>query len=256
MASAFVFTSDQREKIRGELVSAAKTDTRIVGAAHLGSFAIGSTDRWSDIDLALCVAPGADFNEVLTDWTTRLCRDHAAVSCQDVRRGAILYRVFLLKNTLQIDLSFWSPDEFRAVGPKFSLIFGEAKEPISSPLSNPTDLIGMAWLYALHVRCSIARGRVLQAEHMLSGMRENVFALACRRHGVAAVQGRGLDDLPEELRDRAAECLAHSVEPDELKRAFQVTMAAMLAEIRYVDVELAARLADPLNVIASCLPGN
>jgi hypothetical protein len=124
MDGALVFTSQKREQIRGELVAAAKADPRIGGAAHLGSAALGQLDRWSDIDLALCLAPDADLNQVLIDWTARLYRDHAVVANYDVKRGDILYRVFLLDSTLQVDLSFWPTNEFRAVGQKFRLIFG------------------------------------------------------------------------------------------------------------------------------------
>jgi hypothetical protein len=133
------------------------------------------------------VAADADFSEVLADWTQSMYRDHAAITNYDVRRGAILYRVFLLDSTLQVDLSFWQTTEFRPTGPKFSLIFGAAGEPIPAPQPDSMDLIGMAWLHALHVRSSNARGRHLQAERMLSGMRDNVLALACKRHGVGAL---------------------------------------------------------------------
>ncbi len=112
-----MFTEQEREHIRQELVSAAEADARITGAAHLGSAAIDRRDQWSDIDLALCLAADADFNEVLVDWTQRLYNDHGAVANYDVRRGTILYRVFLLKSTLQVDLSFWHATEFRATGP-------------------------------------------------------------------------------------------------------------------------------------------
>src|SRR5579863_8860714 len=101
-----IFTSQQREQIRDQLVAAAKSDARIAAAAHFGSAALGLLDRWSDIDLGLCLTDGAHLDEVLSDWTARLYRDHAAVADYDVRRGDILYRVFLLENTLQIDLSF------------------------------------------------------------------------------------------------------------------------------------------------------
>jgi len=253
MDDALVFTSQKREQIREELVTAAKADSRVGAAAHLGSAALGLEDRWSDIDLALCLDPDADLNQVLVDWTTRLYRDHLAVADYDVRRGDILYRVFLLDNTLQVDLSFWPSTELRAIGPKFSLIFGAVGEPIPAPVPDSKDLIGMAWLYALHVRSSIARSRLLQAEHMLSGMRDNVLALTCQRHGVASVQGRGLDDLPEPQRARAAECLARSLEPIELKRAFQVTVSALLEEVGCVDSGLATKLERPLNSIVNCL---
>jgi hypothetical protein len=246
-------TSQKREQIRGELVAAARADSRIGGAAHLGSAALGQLDRWSDIDLAVCLARDADLNEVLVDWTTRLYRDHAAVAHHDVRSGDILYRVFLLDNTLQVDLSFWPTNELRAVGPKFSLIFGATGEPISAPVPDSKDLIGMAWLYALHVRSSIARSRLLQAEYMLRGVRDNVLALMCKRQGVAAVQGRGLDDLTQEQKARAAECLARSLEPVELKRAFRLTMGALIEEVQWADPRLATKLEGTLNSIVNCL---
>ena len=248
-----VFTPQGREQIRGELVAAAKADSRISSAAHLGSAALGQLDCWSDIDLALGLASDADPNQVLVDWTTRLYRDHAAVANYDVRRGDILYRVFLLDNTLQVDLSFWPTSELRAVGPKFSLIFGAAGEPIPAPVPDARDLIGMAWLYALHVRSSIARSRLLQAEYMLSGMRDNVLALMCKRYGVDAVQGRGLDDLTNEQKVRAADCLARSLEPLELQRTFRLTVGALLEEVRCADSGLATKLEGTLNSIVNCL---
>jgi hypothetical protein len=248
-----IFTSQQREQIREELVVAAKADSRIRSAAHLGSAALGMQDRWSDIDLALGLAPGVDLNQVLADWTARLYRDHAAVANCDVRRGEILYRVFLLDNTLQVDLSFWPAGELRAIGPKFNLIFGVAGEPAPGPVPDSEDLIAMAWLYALHVRSSIARHRLLQAEYMLSGMRDNVLALMCKRHGVAVLQGRGLDDLPEEHRKLAAECLARSLELSELKRAFRVAMGALIEEARRADPELAMKLEGALTGILNCV---
>ena len=247
------FSPQEREQIRGELVAAAKADPRIVGAAHLGSAAIGELDRWSDIDLALCSAPDTDAEQTLRDWTTRLFRSYGAVATYDLRRGDILYRVFLLQNTLQIDLSFWPAGKLRATGLKFQLIFGAAEKPAPAPLPISSDLIGMAWLYALHVRSSIARARLLQAEYMLSGMRDNVLALICKRHGVADMQGRGLDDLPEPQKAQAAECLARSLEVGELTRAFRITMEMLLEELRRAGPEQAAKLERALSRIVDSL---
>jgi len=97
------------------------------------------------------------------------------------------------------------------------------------------------------VRSSLARGRVLQAEYMLSGMRNHVFELACLRCGVIAKQGRGLDDLPAVERDAAARCIPRSLDPDELKRSFQKTMELLVREIRPVDAELENKLTGVLQ---------
>ena len=249
-----IFTPEERENLRQELVAAAKLDSRIVAAAHLGSAALNRLDRWSDIDMALCLSPDADFSQVLNDWSARLYRDYAAVADYDIRRGNILYRVFLLDNTLQVDLSFWHAHEFRPIGEKFKLIFGTANTPVPPPDPDSSDLVGLAWLYALHARSSIARLRFLQAEYMLSGMRDNVLALSCKRHGVAAMQGRGLDDLPNEVRARAVDSLAGSLDRAELIRALGLTTAFLLDEIQYVNPDLASRLAMPMEKIVRSLP--
>jgi hypothetical protein len=241
-----VFTPAERERLRDELVAAARADERIAGAAHTGSAAVGREDRWSDIDLALGLAPGVDVYGVVADWTERMYRAHGAVAHHDVMRGSTLFRVFLLENTLQVDLAFWLPSEFGAIGPTFRLVFGTAAERPPVPPPAARDLIGMAWLYALHVRSSVARGRLWQGEYMVSGMRDHVLALACVRHGVPAHQGRGLDDLPPDVTRPLAESLVRSLDAAEIKRAFAATTDALLREIELVDADLARRLAGPL----------
>lgn len=244
-----IFTSEQRERLRDKLVGAAQSDTNLSGAAHTGSAASSRLDRWSDIDLALCVNPNASYDKVVAEWTERLYKRHEAVAHVDVMRGATLFRVFLLKNTLQVDIAFWKAEEFGAIGPNFKLIFGDANPPLPSAASQPGPLIGMAWLYALHVRSSLNRDRTLQAEYMLSGMRNHVFQLTCLRCGVTEHQGRGLDDLPACERETAAACIPQSLGPSELTRAFQATMQALLKEVRMVDPKFDAELSAPLSAI-------
>lgn len=248
-----LFTDEEREQIRLELVSDARQDSRITGAAHTGSAASGSVDRWSDIDLALCLAPAADLDDVVADWTRHLYDKYGAAAHHDLRYGNTLFRVFLLKSTLQIDLAFWPQNEFGAIGPNFKLIFGKTKPGTEVPRPAAQDLLGMAWLYALHARSSILRSRLWQAEFMLSGMRDQVLALGCLRMGLPVIQARGVDDLPAQMSSSAGECLVRSLSISELKRAFRATMNDLLREIQFVDVELCQRLSDPLNALIESL---
>ena len=245
-----MFTPAQREHVRAGLVRAAQGDPNITGAAHLGSAAVDRQDSWSDIDLALCVSPDADMKEVISKWTKRLYDKNTAVAHCDVRRGDTLYRVFLLRNTLQVDISFWPAAQFGPVGPKFKLIFGTANQLQPSGVKGPTDMIGMGWLYALHVRSSIARKRFLQAEYMLAGLRNEALALACHRYGVSSADGRGFDDLPDIVRREFAGCYARSLDATELSRAFRITMDALLSEARLADAELSNEIEATLIDIA------
>jgi hypothetical protein len=246
-----VFTAAEREELRAGLIAAARDDVRVSAAATTGSAAAGHTDRWSDIDLALAIAPEADFGEVLADWTGRMYAAQDAVAHLDVPVGARVYRVFLLASTLQVDVAFCPEAEFGATAPTFRLLFGTARDDL--PATQPpaaAGLVGMGWLYALHARSSIERGRVWQAEYMISGIRDHVLALACVRHGVPAYQGRGMDSLPPELTAPLAGLLVRSLDVPELRRAFAAAVEALLAEARLADPATAARLDGPLRELA------
>lgn len=250
-----MFTPQERSALRERLVAEARRDPAIGGAALLGSGAGGREDPWSDIDLALCLTPEADPDAVVAEWSERLRRDHGAVDRLDVWAGSTRYRAFLLADTLQVDLSFWAPAEFRARGPEFRLLFGTANAPEPTAPPAAGDLVGWGWLYALHARSALARGRLWQAEHMVGGVRERVLALACLRHGLPATQGRGVDQLPAEVTEPLAAALVRALDAGELTRALSVACGALLREAERVDAALAGRLAAPLaELVRSAAP--
>lgn len=230
-----MLSSRERDELRERLIEAAREDDQIIAAAIVGSGARDTEDAWSDIDLALRLGDGADPNVVADEWTTRMYQDAGAVDHLDVWSETTRYRVFLLGSCMQVDLSFWKSDTFAATGPSFRLLFGEANEPRCSPASVSADLIGMGWLYALHARSSIARDRALQALHMINGIREQVIALACQRHQLPSHQGRGVDDLPVDLRRSIAQSLVRALDATELRRAFASSLSMLLDEAQRVD---------------------
>jgi hypothetical protein len=172
---------------------------------------------------------------------------HSALHHFDIRSGAWTYRVFLLSSTLQVDLAFVVSTEFQPLAPTFRrLVFGQANESQHLPPPQAVYLIGMGWLYALHSRTSIARDHLWQAQLMISGVRDNSLALACIRHGLPAVHGRGLDLLPRGVTAQFEGSLVHGLNRDELSRALQVVVQGFLSEVRNADPELAGRLEAPL----------
>jgi hypothetical protein len=245
-----MFTPQERDRLRSSLLEYAGSDRRITGAAITGSVAAGLEDRWSDIDLAFGVATAAGLPNVLSDWTAHMYHRHLAVHHLDVTSGEWIYRVFLLPGALQVDLAFVPATEFRALAPTFQLMFGTANEPRHIPPPPAGDIVGLAWLYALHARSCIARGYLWQAEYMVSGVRDNALALACLRHGLSAVHGRGMDLLPGGVAAQFEDSLVRRLDTVELSRAFQVVLRGLLSEIRSTDEELAGRLQEVLTDLA------
>lgn len=237
-----MFSIGERDELRDRLIVAARGDERITAAAVVGSGARDAQDAWSDIDLALRLGDGLDPSGVAGDWATRMYESAGAVDHVDVWSETTLYRVFLLSSSLQVDLSFWASDTFAASGGPFRLLFGESNEPRTSRSPVPSEPIGLGWLYALHVRSSIARGQPLQALYMTNCVREQAITLACLRHQLPAHEGRGVDDLPADLRQRIAETLVRELDDTELRRAFAMSVNILLDEAQRVDPDREQRL--------------
>lgn len=224
-----MFTVEARDELRHRVVEMARKDRRVVAAAEVGSLSAGEGDRWSDVDLTFAIDDTVEVVEVLEDWTLTLA-DAGAVVLFDLPAGPSIYRVYMFPECLQLDLSFSAVFNFRPTSPRFRLIFGEAGEMAVPEPPSAATLLGWAIMWARHARVSIERKRWWQAEHAISSMRERALDLACRRRGLPAGYGRGLEQLPTDARDRFAGSLVSDFQRDELIRALKDCVAGLAAE--------------------------
>jgi hypothetical protein len=248
-----VFTVEQRDALRDRLLRLGEADHRVVAGAAVGSLAVERGDRFSDLDLTFGIADAVPVADVLDDWTRTLTRELEAVQLIDIVQGPTTYRVFVLPDSLQFDLSMTPAARFRPAGPRFKLLFGEtAPEEPAAPTqtrATPNDLFGWGIIYGLHARACIARGRVWQAEHYIGAVRDHALTLACIREGRQAVQARGYDDLSAETLVRFEGTHIGALEPDGvLRAALAAAVRALLREgveagLPYVDA-VADRIAD------------
>src|SRR3954453_11656800 len=117
-----VFDPDARAQVREWLLDLAHSDAHVTAAALVGSAAGGRQDQWSDIDLAVRLADEADPQIIAGEWSAALRARFAVVSQLDIWSGETLFRVFLLADTLQVDISFWPRSRFAATGGSFQLL--------------------------------------------------------------------------------------------------------------------------------------
>lgn len=223
------FTVEFRDEVRARILARARGDPRILGGAIVGSGASGNSDRWSDLDLTFGLVEGVPPAQLLDEWTPVLARELGAVHLFDLARQATLYRVFLFPGALQVDLSF-TTGSVPQYGPEFHLLFGGPVRPVALAGRTPEEIFGYAVHHAVRARVSIERGRPLQAEHWIRGVRDEALALACHRRGLNVSHARGYDQLPKEVTDRLPDALARSFEPSELRRALGRSVDLLLRE--------------------------
>ncbi|MBA2278570.1 MAG: hypothetical protein H0W06_12490 [Chloroflexia bacterium] len=247
-----MFDVEDRERIRELLIEKARSDSRVVAAAAVGSSASGS-DRWSDLDLTFGVASGVPVAAVLETWTQTLVADFDAVVLFDLPVRSTIYRVFLLPGVLQVDLSFTPAAEFGALGPRFRLLFGEAVEHPPAPPPSLESMFGLGVHHAVRAHLCIERRRLWQAEYWIHEARDQALSLACRRVGLEMSHGRGFDSLPPAVRDRMAGALVRSLTVEELRRALAVTTAGLLREASDIP-EVVSRLRPMLEELCRPAP--
>jgi hypothetical protein len=226
-----VFSVEQRDALRDRVLRLAEADERVVAGAAVGSLALGGGDRFSDLDLTFGIVDGVPVAEVLDDWTRTLAAEREAVRLTDLERPPTIYRVFLLPDALQFDLSMTPAERFRPAGRRWRTLFGETAEGETRPTPpEPHDLFGWGVIYGLHSRSCIERGRSWQAEHYVGAVRDHALALACLREGLPAVQARGYDDLSAETLARFAETHVPALDSGTLRAALAASVRALLRE--------------------------
>jgi hypothetical protein len=259
-----MFTVEQRDALLERVLGLGREDERVVAGAVVGSLAVGGGDRFSDVDLTFGIADHVQVADVLDDWTRLLIDELDAVPLVDLHRGPTTYRVFLLPDALQLDLSMTPAAQFRPAGPRFRLMFGETaaddpadpSPPVAGDLfiSTPAvagDIFGWGVIYALHSRACIERGRVWQAEHYVGAVRDHALALACLREGVTAVQARGYDDVSTETLDQYEDAHVGALEPAALRAALAVSVLALMSEGAETGVRHAQAVAECLADLLS-----
>jgi hypothetical protein len=199
MQTGLPFTPALRMQCTDAILRVAESDNRITAAAFVGSTSSGASTRWSDIDLTFGVSDSVAVADVLESYTAFMRAELGASVLFDVPRGATIYRVFILPNCLQVDLSFTPQSQFGAKGPRFELLWGSAVDQPYVPELPAHHILGTAVHHALRARISIERCEWWQAEYWIGETRHHALSLACLRHGVPALYGRGLDQLPSDL---------------------------------------------------------
>jgi predicted nucleotidyltransferase len=247
-----VFAPEERDRVRQRLLALAEADDDVAAAAITGSHAAGLADEWSDIDLAFSIR--SELPVALERWTEVLYEEFAALHHWDLPFGSTVYRVFLLPAWLEVDIAFTPVAEFGPRGPNWRTVFGDTVELSPSTPPHRDDLAGLAWHHVLHARVCIERGKLWQAEYLISGIRDEVLALACLRLGHTTAYAKGAHLLPRKLTAPLERTLVRSLDEAELRRALAAAACALGEELERTDHALANRLRPMLAELTASAP--
>lgn len=229
-----MFTIQFRDEVREKIISKAKGDSRIVSAAVIGSYAQGTVDRWSDIDLTFGVDESFPTSSLINLWTNYVAEEFKGIVLFDIQAGKTIYRVFILPGCLQVDLSFSPSSDFGAIGPHFKLLYGKQDEKlndnnkIENSQPQPTqEMFGYMVHHILRARFCAERNRLWQAEFWISETRNLALKLACISQGLSGDHGRGFDDLPNDILSSFKNSYVKELSKNEILRVIKVIITGL-----------------------------
>jgi hypothetical protein len=251
-----IYSLADRDVTLARLLDLLEADPRLEAAVVSGSLGAGRSDRWSDIDLAAVVPTTEDCERVAADWIARMYRELPVAHHYRVAFGTTIVLGFLLRDGLEVDLSFTPAPDFEVWAPvrvafdRTGIATKAAAAPITwSTTPDWSGEAGFAWHDVLHACVAANRNKPWQALFFLGRVRNRTLSLASERHGWEADEFALVDALPAAERDPLLDTLVTDVDRAALLAAIEVATRALLDELRRGDRELAERLEAPLLAV-------
>ncbi|OWQ91889.1 hypothetical protein CDN99_05840 [Roseateles aquatilis] len=225
---------DAQRRFAASAIARLSADPRIVGIAATGSWADGTLDEFSDLDLLIAVEPAA-FEEILEARmaiASTLGPMLSAFTGEHVGEPRLLICLFDAP-LLHVDLKFVAVDGIGAVvgaaeplwardGRFAPALRAVAGARVSAP--NPQWIEDRFWVWVHYGATKIARGELFEALDFLSFLRTTVLApMARAREGRHAI---GLRRLEQRSPDIAA-AMRPTVAMHELASCHAATMACV-----------------------------
>ncbi|GAA0725756.1 hypothetical protein GCM10009430_31900 [Aquimarina litoralis] len=230
-----MYSKKDRIKVEKQIIDFAKLDSNIIDCAIVGSKSVGNDDKWSDIDLAFGYEIDADINQILRYWSKIMFESFGANKLFDMSYKESLYRVFLLPNALQVDLSFTPSDHFGAITDNFKLIFGNQRKREFKSLPEINSIAGYTILFALKTRTSIEREKYWQAQYYLTKCRENTMILKCLKENLNSFDGRSFDELTPSFLNQIQNTMINEPNKRNLENALKSMIHILIKELSTVD---------------------
>lgn len=243
------YTPQERQQTLDRLLDALRADKRLAGVLIVGSGAVGFTDDYSDIDLAVVVEQAEDVKSAFDDWGTTIADLFGILIFVPTQRAPnVFLYAMLLSGFLELDISFQCLDDLVARRPRWRVAWDRTgciadRMDTSWKAKVEPDFAAIfrqymegTWHYVNHIGLSVARGQLWRAMSDLELIRTRVIELAGLRNGHNTRRFREIDRLSPELLIALGKTLVQNTEPNEILRALRVVVELFINEARELAV--------------------
>lgn len=202
------YSPAEREAILKRLLTALRSDQRIVGLLVVGSGAEGFADVYSDIDLCAVTTSADDVRPAFQEWGVKI-REMLPVfhSFESVRGANIYLWILLLENFLEIDLCFLCLDDLEARRNRWKTVFdrsGKIEGIMQSSWENRPKpnleetyryRLGSIWHYISYAAVAVQRDQPWRSIYEIEQIRNQTIELRGLREELETKRFRHVDQM-------------------------------------------------------------
>ena len=261
-----------REAILDRLLTALRSDKRLIGLLVVGSGAEGFEDDHSDIDLCAVTTSADDVRPAFQEWGEKIRQMLPTFHSLESPRAPNIYLwVFFLENFLEIDLCFLCLNDLRATRNRWNTVLdrsGRIESIMQSSWENrpKPDLeeayrfrLSSIWHCIKHAAIAVQRQQPWRAIYELEQIRDRVIELRGLREELETKRFRHVDQMPEDFLTDLEQTLVLSLKGVDIMNALRAATTCFFNESRQYDkilnLDLAGRFETKMKAYLALFEG-
>lgn len=237
-----------RAAILDRLLTALRSDKRLVGLLVVGSGAEGFEDNHSDIDLCAVTTSDADVRPAFQEWGEKIRQMLPMFHSLESPRAPNVYLwIFFLENFLEIDLCFLCLSDLRATRNRWNIVFDRSRKIENIMQSSwehrpKPDLekaycsrLNAIWHCIKHAAIAVQRQQPWRAIYELEQIRDRVIELRGLREDLETKRFRHVDQMSEDFLTDIEQTLVLSLKGVDIMNALRAATTCFFNEARQYD---------------------
>jgi len=206
-----LFTVDERELIKTQIIQVAEKNANILSAVLVGSGAIGFTDDISDLDFYLITDSEENIFEAMKYMKEHIEKYNNPILAKQIDERKL--QVYLLQNYLEVDIGYSSINEANSDKENFKVIFdktGKVNQLMNETLQKYKEKIintdirdkfmenaGSIWHFLFHAANAIKRKQYWRCIADMELARNIIIEIKGYRYSLETKRGRDVDKFPQ-----------------------------------------------------------
>lgn len=243
-----LFTCDDRERIKNELIELFSEFKEVISVILVGSASIGFTDEISDLDFCIVVENNSNIGNLIRVVNEKIKDKYPVMDLLEVPQRGL--SVCILYNFLEIDIGFTTIDNLTARRGRWMVVYDSTNKTDevmrqsweinknnkgkTGPIDARAQYVSIAediWHYLFHAIAGIKREKYWRVIGEMDIARNMLIELLGYKYSLETKRFRDVDEFPPEVKSILERTFAVNLNQKDLIKCLHALINAIYTEL-------------------------